>query len=100
MVGLVDDVDISDLQQTGLQRLDFVAGTGYLDYDHSLGYAHDVDFVLSRSDRLYENNVHTKGVQGGNGIDDAGGEATLLASGRDAANKYAGVFYQVLHPDP
>ena len=51
-IGLVDDEDVGDLHDAGLERLHFVAGARHEDHERHVGRADDVDFVLADADRL------------------------------------------------
>jgi hypothetical protein len=51
-VGLGDDVDVGDLEDAGLDRLDVVAQAGGGDDDRRVRRARDVDLVLAHADRF------------------------------------------------
>jgi hypothetical protein len=67
VVGLVDDDDVGDLHDPGLQRLDAVAGARDEDEDDRVGVVDDVDLGLADADGLEEDVVLAAGVhqQGG-----------------------------------
>ena len=56
-VGLVDDVQVGDLEQPGLDRLDVVAHAGHGDDRDRVGGLHDVDLVLADADGLDDHDV-------------------------------------------
>ena len=56
-VALADDVDVGDLEDAGLDRLDVVAQPGRRDDDRRVRRAHDLDLVLAHADRLDDDDV-------------------------------------------
>ncbi len=53
-VGLVDDEDVGDFHDAGLERLHLVAGTRHERHDRDVGGPDDVDFILAHADGLDE----------------------------------------------
>ena len=62
-VGLVDDEDVGDLHDPGLERLHIVAGAGHEDDDRDVGRADDVHFVLADADRFDDDEALAGGVE-------------------------------------
>ena len=52
LVALVDDDEVGDLEQAGLDRLDLVAHLGRLEHDRRVGRGRDLDLALARPDGL------------------------------------------------
>jgi hypothetical protein len=63
LVCLVDDDDISDLKQAGLDRLHAVTKPRGLNDDHRIGKRRDIGAVLTRTDCFYENHWVAGSVQ-------------------------------------
>src|SRR5262245_62251824 len=51
-IGLVDDKDIGDFENAGLDRLHIVAHARYLDHHGRVRRAGNLDLALARADRL------------------------------------------------
>ena len=68
MVGLVDDDDVRDLHDAGLQRLDRVAGAGHQHEDDGVGVIDDVDLGLADADGLQEDVLAAGGVHQQRGL--------------------------------
>ena len=96
-IGLVDDEDVGDLHDAGLERLHLVAGARHERDDRDVGGADDVDFVLADADGLDEDDVLAGGVE--DQRDFAGGarQAAEVAARRHAADEDAGVGGVRLH---
>ena len=62
-VALVDDQDVGDLQDAGLDRLHFVAESGRADDDVRVGDATDVNLGLPDADRLDDDDIEAGGVE-------------------------------------
>ena len=62
-IGLVDDEDVGDLHDAGLERLHLVAGARHERDDRHVGGADDVDLVLADADGLDEDDVLAGGVE-------------------------------------
>ena len=68
VVGLVDDDDVGDLHDPGLQRLDRVARAGHEHEHDRVGVVDDVDLGLADADRLEEDVVLARGVHEQRGL--------------------------------
>ena len=68
VVGLVDDDDVGDLHDAGLQRLDRVARAGHQHEHDGVGVVDDVDLGLADADRLEEDVVLAGGVHQQRGL--------------------------------
>ena len=60
LVALVDDDEVGDLEQAGLDGLDLVAHLGRLEHDGRVGRGRDLDLALARPDRLDEHEVEAR----------------------------------------
>ena len=67
LVALVDDDEVGDLEQAGLDRLDLVAHLGRLEDDRRVGRGRDLDLALAGPDGLDEDQVEAGGVEDGGG---------------------------------
>ena len=74
-LGLVDDEDVGDLEDPGLDRLDVVAEARHEHDGRRVRGAHDVDLVLADADRLDEDHVEARGVEHVDGVARRAGEA-------------------------
>ena len=57
LVGLVNDQDVSDFEQSGLDGLNVVAHTGCADYHADVGELSDLDLRLSGADGLQDDQL-------------------------------------------
>ena len=96
-VGLVDDEDVGDLHDAGLERLHLVAGAGHQRDDRDVGGADDVHFVLADADRLDDDDVLAGGVEDERGVAGGARQAAEVAARRHAADEHAGVGGVRLH---
>ena len=99
-VGLVDDDEVRDLEQPGLDRLHLVPHLGHLDDDRGLGEARDLDLRLPGTDRLDEDGVVAGGVERRRGDPGRCGEPAELSARGHRAHEDVGVRGVVHHPDP
>ena len=67
-IGLVDDEDVADLHDPGLDGLDVVAHARDEDHEVRLHGAHDLDLVLPHADGLDQHDVEARGVEHIDGI--------------------------------
>jgi hypothetical protein len=70
VVRFVDDEDIGDLDDAGLERLDVIAGAGVVHEDRGHGGAGDFDFVLACADGLDDYDVEAESVHHGHHVGD------------------------------
>ncbi len=99
VVGFVDDEEVGDFHDAGLDGLDLVALTGDEEDGDNVGEAGDVDFILADADGLDEDDVEAGGVDD---IHEAGGgrgEAAHGAAGGHGTDEDAGVVVVALHAD-
>ncbi|WBL36171.1 hypothetical protein O0235_00690 [Tepidiforma flava] len=99
VVGFVDDEDIGDFDDAGLERLDVIAGAGVVDEDGGHGGAGDFDFVLAGADGLDDDVVEAEGVDDGDDVGDGRCEAAERAAAGHGAHVDAGIHGDVLHAD-
>ena len=98
-VGLVDDEDVGNLHDPGLERLDVIAGARHEHDQGDIGGADDVHFVLPHAHGLNDDHrlarrvEHDCCVRGG-----ARQPAKMTARGH-AANEHAGIARVRLHPN-
>ena len=62
-VGLVDDKNIGNLHDSGLERLHVIAHAGNQDHDGHIGQAHDVHLILADADGLDQHQVAPAGIE-------------------------------------
>jgi hypothetical protein len=99
-VGLVDDVDVADLQDPGLGGLDAVAHAGGEEDDGGVGLRGDLHLGLADADGLHEDHVTARRVQHPDGLRRGPGEAAEVAAGGHGADVDAGVGGVLRHADP
>ena len=97
-VGLVDDEDVGDLHDAGLERLHFVARAGNERDDRHVGGADDVDLVLADADGLDDDDVLAGGVEHERDFAGRAREPAQMAARRHAADEHAGIARVRLHP--
>ncbi len=98
-VGLVDDVHVADLQDSGLGRLDAVAHAGGEEDHRRVGLRGDLDLGLADADRLHEDHVAARRVQDADRLRGRPGESAEVAARRHGADVHAGVGGVLGHPD-
>ena len=98
-VGLVDDEDVGDLEDAGLEGLDGIAHAGDGDDDGGVGGGGDIDLILTGADGLEDDDIVAGGVEDGGDIAGSFAEAAEGAAGGHAAEEDAGISGEVLHPD-
>ena len=90
-IGLVDDEDVGDLHDAGLERLHLVAGAGHQRDDRDVGGADDVDFVLADADGLDDHDVVAGGVEHQRRVAGGARQPAEMPARRHAADEHAGV---------
>ena len=100
LVALVDDDQVGDLEQAGLDRLDLVAHLGRLEHDRRVGSGRDLDLALAGPDRLDQDQVETGGVQHRRGRRGRRGQPSGVAARCHRADEHAVIAGVRLHPDP
>ena len=72
-IRLVHDIDVGDFHDSGLQRLDGIAGLWNQGHGDGVGDTHDSQFGLAHAHGLHNNHVVARSVQRpGNALDDTG----------------------------
>src|SRR5919197_1980850 len=98
-IALVDDEDVGDLHDPGLDALHVVAHAGYQDQDRDVGEANDIYLVLPHPDGLNQNHVLAGRVEDSGDIRRCGCEAAQIAARRHRANVDAGIAVMSQHAD-
>ena len=98
-VCLIDDENVRDLHDAGLQRLDLVAAPGHDRDDRHVRGADDVDFVLTDADRFDQHDVFAGGIEDDGDLTGGAGKTTEIAPGCHAADENVCVTGVRLHPD-
>ena len=98
-VALADDVDVGDLEDAGLDRLDVVAEAGRRDDHRGVRRARDVDLVLAHADGLDHHDVEAGGVEHVDRFERAARKPAQRAARRHAAHEHAGVAAELAHAD-
>ena len=99
-VGLVDHVDIGDLEQSGLDRLDAVAEAGHRDREHAVGRRGDLDVGLSGADRLQDDAAEPVMIEHGTEVRDGGDDPAHFTPHRHAAEVDARAARRFAHAHP
>ena len=92
-------MDIGDLQNASLDRLDFVTEPGRRDDDDAVRRLNDIDFVLSDAHRLDDNHVEPGGIQHVDNVEGRPSEPAERAAGGHAADEHPRVARQFQHAD-
>ena len=100
LVALVDDHEVGDLQQAGLDRLDLVAHLGRLEDDGRVGRGRDLDLALAGPDGLDEDQVEPGRVEHGGCRGRRRGEPAGVPARGHRADEHVAVGRVGLHPDP
>ena len=98
-VGLVDDKEIADFEDAGLDRLDIVTESRHHDDDGGVGNADDIDLVLADADGLDDDDVPAGGIEDADDIVGRAGEAAEMAAGAEGADKDAVIGGVAVHAD-
>jgi hypothetical protein len=99
-VGLVDEEEVADLEDPGLEGLDDVAGRRLEDENDQVGAVEDVELGLADPHGLDEDAVHAEGVEDIGHVRRRGGEAAVALARGQGADEDAAVVERRLHPDP
>ena len=99
-IALVDDDDVGDLEQAGLDRLDLVAHLGRFEDDGRVGRRGDLDLALAGPDRLDEDEVEADRVEDRAGRPGRRGQPAGVAAGGHRPDEHVAVAGVGLHPDP
>jgi hypothetical protein len=99
VVGLVDDDDVGDLHDPGLQRLNAVSPAGHQHEQDRVGVVDDVDLGLPDADRLQEDVVAAGGVHQQRGLETCLAEAAQRTPVGHRADEHAGIEEVLGQPD-
>jgi hypothetical protein len=99
VVGLVDDDDVRDLHDAGLERLYRVARSRHQRQDDGVGVVDDVDFRLADTDGLEQHDVLAGRVHEQRRLERRLGQAAERPAARHRADEDAGVEEVVGQPD-
>ena len=99
-VGLVDDVDVTDLEDAGLGGLDAVAQAGCHQHHGGVGEPGDLDLALADADGLDDHDVAAGGVEDPQRLRRGPGQPAEVAPGGHRADVDVAVGRVVLHPHP
>ena len=97
-IRLVDDEDIGNLHDAGLERLHLVAGARHQHDDRHIGRPDDVDLVLPDAHRLDDDEIATGRVEDDRDLARRTRQAAELAARGHAADEDASVPGVRLHP--
>ncbi len=100
LVALVDDHEVGDLEQAGLDGLDLVPHLGRLEHDGRVRRGRDLDLALARPDRLDEHEVEAGGVEHGRGRRRRRRQPAGVAARRHRADEHVAIAGIRLHPHP
>ena len=98
-IALVDHENVGDLHDAGLDGLHIVAHARHQNDNRDIGQAHDVDFVLSNSDRLDHHQVASRGIKHGRHIRRGARQSAQRTARGHAANVDSGIGKMLLHAD-
>ena len=98
-VAFADDMDVGDLEDAGLDRLDVVAEPGRRHDDGRVRSARDLDLVLADADGLDDDDVEARGVEDVDRVERAARQAAERAARRHAADEHAGIAAELAHAD-
>ena len=98
-VGLGDDMDVRDLEDAGLDRLNVVAQAGGGDDDRRVRGARDVDFVLAHANRFDDDDLVPGRVEDVDRVERSAGEPAERSARGHAPDEHTGVAADFTHPD-
>src|SRR5262245_35432656 len=90
-VAFVDDKDVADFHNAGLESLDIVSHAGNENDDGDVREPDDVDLVLAYSDSLNDNGVFARRIQNADDVSGRCGETAQVSSRGHAADVHAGI---------
>ncbi len=96
-IGLVDDEDVGDLHDAGLEGLHLVAGARHDGHDRHVRRPDDVHLVLADADGLDQHDVEARGVEHRRGFSGRPREPAEVPARRHAADEDALVLGVRLH---
>ena len=99
VIGLVDDEDVSDLEDPGLRGLDGISGPGREQDDRRVGERGDVHLRLADAHRLDEHDVETGGVEQPQCSGRRRRQPAEVAAGRHRADENPGITRVTDHAD-
>src|SRR6185312_10787197 len=85
-VALVDHEHVRNFHNAGFDRLHIVSHSGHENYDGDLREAHDINFILTDSDSLDEDNVFPRCIEQRGNIRSRRSESSEKASSRHTAD--------------
>ncbi len=97
-IGLVDDEDVGNLHDPGLQRLHIVSRTGHQRDNRDVGRPDDIHLVLANAHRLDDDRVLAGGVEHQRRVAGRPRQAAEVAPRRHAADEHVLVRGMGLHP--
>ena len=86
-IALVDDEDVRDLHDAGLERLHVVAGPGHEHDDRDVGGADDINLVLADADGFDDHEALAGGIEHERGITRRPRKAAHVTTRRHAADE-------------
>src|SRR6185369_12097717 len=98
-VGLVDDKNIADFEDSGLDGLNVVTESGDHHDTGRVRFPDDIHFVLTDADRFNNNNVHPEGVHDQGNIRGRARKTSQCATRGQAANENTFVAGVAVHAD-
>jgi hypothetical protein len=98
-VALIDDKDVPDFHDAGLEGLNVITHPGNQHDNGDIGELDDIDFVLPDSDGLDENGVSSRRVKNANNVCCGSGEPPQGTARGHASNKDSGIRRKRIHPD-
>lgn len=93
-------MDVGDLENSRLDRLDLVAEPRRRHHHDRVRCADHVDFVLADADGFDQHQIETGGVEHVDGIQRRRRQAALRAAGRHRADEHAGIARDLAHSHP
>ena len=87
VIGLVDDKDVGDLHDAGLEHLDRIAAAGLKRDERRVRQLRDRNLALADADRLDEHDVETECIHEHDRIGGRAGEAAQMPAARHRSNE-------------
>jgi hypothetical protein len=98
-IRLVDDEDVRDLHDPGFERLHLVACARHERDDRDVGGADDLDFVLTNTDGLDEDDILSRGIEDQRGVARSSRQPAQVAARCHAADEDVAIPRVRLHAD-